>query len=262
MRLCVEIGLGLATALEHLHKNGLVHRDIKPSNVVFIHGRVKLADIGMVSKADETTSVIGTDGYMPAQGQGSPEGDIFGLGRLLYEIFTGLSPLQFPDIPASFGAEKEDAEIARELNLIINKACAPKVNERHKNAAELRGDLLLAQSGHNLRNLRDAARRARMLKWFGVAAAVVAVFSVVGYFSARSANKRADANAIAALRNEVKAKEQARHANARLVDAKLAQARAIREAGGWNRRFEALKAVGEAAAICSLLSDIARNGRQ
>ena len=227
-RQCVEIGLGLAAALDHLHKSGLIHRDIKPANIIFVHGRVKLADIGMVSNFDETASSIGTDGYMPTDGLGTSGGDIFGLGRLLYEISTGLSPLQFPDIPSSFGVEKEDEEIARELNLIINKACAPKAVDRHKNAAELRDDLLLAQSGHSLRKLRDADRRARALKWFGIAAGAVALFALVGYFSAESANRRARAS---------------------LVSARLAQVRALHTSEQAGRRQAALDAIEEAASI-------------
>jgi serine/threonine protein kinase len=46
---CVDIGIRLATALAHLHQNGLVHRDVKPSNVIFIAGIPKLADIGLVT---------------------------------------------------------------------------------------------------------------------------------------------------------------------------------------------------------------------
>ena len=42
---CLDIGLALTRALEHLHGNGLVHRDIKPSNVIFVHGVAKLAEI-------------------------------------------------------------------------------------------------------------------------------------------------------------------------------------------------------------------------
>src|SRR5438477_2415479 len=41
---CLEIGLSLTKALDHLHRNGLIHRDIKPSNVIFVNGIPKLAD--------------------------------------------------------------------------------------------------------------------------------------------------------------------------------------------------------------------------
>src|SRR5260221_14608828 len=45
---CLQLGLALATALEHLHGHDLIHRDIKPSNIIFVNGRPKLADIGLV----------------------------------------------------------------------------------------------------------------------------------------------------------------------------------------------------------------------
>ena len=48
---CLEIGLSLTNALDHLHKNGLVHRDIKPSNIIFVNGVPKLADIGQIGRA-------------------------------------------------------------------------------------------------------------------------------------------------------------------------------------------------------------------
>ena len=46
---CAYIGGELAYALHYLHAHGLVHRDIKPSNIVYVNGRPKLADIGLVA---------------------------------------------------------------------------------------------------------------------------------------------------------------------------------------------------------------------
>ena len=60
---CVKLGLKLASALEHLHTNGLVHRDIKPLNIIFVNGEPKLADIGLVTAIDDTQSLVGTAGY-------------------------------------------------------------------------------------------------------------------------------------------------------------------------------------------------------
>ncbi len=62
---CLQIGLALTTALEHLHRAGLIHRDIKPSNVIFVHGLPKLADLGLVTAAGRECSFVGTEGGMP-----------------------------------------------------------------------------------------------------------------------------------------------------------------------------------------------------
>ena len=61
---CTSIALSLATALDVLHRAGLVHRDIKPSNIIFVDGAAKLADIGLVVAQGESRSFVGTEGYI------------------------------------------------------------------------------------------------------------------------------------------------------------------------------------------------------
>lgn len=78
---CVEISQGLTKALSHLHHHGLVHRDIKPPNIIFVNGRPKLADIGLVAKADATLSFVGTESYLPPECPGKPPADIYSLGE-------------------------------------------------------------------------------------------------------------------------------------------------------------------------------------
>ena len=50
----------LADALHYLHAHGLVHRDIKPSNIVYVNGRPKLADIGLVAGSGVASGEVGT----------------------------------------------------------------------------------------------------------------------------------------------------------------------------------------------------------
>ena len=65
---CIDICASLAGTLQVLHDAGLLHRDIKPSNVIFVGGRPKLADIGLVVAIDEAGSLVGTTGFVPPEG--------------------------------------------------------------------------------------------------------------------------------------------------------------------------------------------------
>jgi len=88
-----QICLGLAAA----HENGILHRDLKPANIMLDgRGRVRITDFGLAGLAADladTREVAGTPAYMaPEQlqsGQVSQRSDIYSLGLLLYEIFTG-----------------------------------------------------------------------------------------------------------------------------------------------------------------------------
>jgi hypothetical protein len=160
---CVEIGLALASALAHLHRHGLVHRDIKPSNIIFVKGTPKLADIGLVTDADRTVSYVGTEGYIPPEGPGSVSADIYGLGKVLYEISTGKDRHEFPE-PLTQLASMPEQKLLLELNVIIHKACHSQPAERYRRAEEMRDDLALLQQGASIRKRRHHDRYRRMAR--------------------------------------------------------------------------------------------------
>jgi serine/threonine protein kinase len=143
VRECVELMLPLVSALEYVHSKDLVHRDIKPANVIFVAGIPKLADIGLVTAirgpGSRQTQVF-TPGYMVAELLGTPAGDFYGLGKILYEACTGQDRQQFPELPQA-AVEGPHATELFLLNPIILKACETTPQRNYQSAADLRADL-------------------------------------------------------------------------------------------------------------------------
>jgi hypothetical protein len=177
---CIRLGLALTTALEHLHRHGLVHRDIKPSNIVFVNGIPKLADIGLVARAERTMSFVGTEGYLPPEGPGTAQADLFSLGKVLYEISTGHDRQQFPDLPTNV-VELPDRAALAELNEVLVRACAPDVRQRYQSAAEMHADLALLQSGKSVARLRAVERRLKVVARAGAAVTAIAALVAGGW---------------------------------------------------------------------------------
>lgn len=132
---CIEHGAQVAEGLAHLHECGLTHRDIKPSNIIFVNGRAKLADIGLVAAAGQMT-FVGTEGFVPPEGPGTKLADIYSLGMVLYELSTGKDRLQFPELPDDIGEARTRPQWLA-LNDIILKACALQPKKRFASAREM-----------------------------------------------------------------------------------------------------------------------------
>ncbi len=101
----VEIGIQIADGLAAAHEKGIVHRDIKPENIMIRRdGIVQVMDFGLAKLRGTATrltkqgSTVGTAGYMsPEQIQGldvDHRSDIFSVGVVLYELFTGQLPFR------------------------------------------------------------------------------------------------------------------------------------------------------------------------
>jgi WD40 repeat protein/serine/threonine protein kinase len=109
----LELFIPICQAIQHAHQKGIVHRDLKPANILItlIDAKPvpKVIDFG-VAKAtsgkltDETLStafgaVVGTLEYMSPEQAGfsnddiDTRADIYSLGVILYELLTGLRPI-------------------------------------------------------------------------------------------------------------------------------------------------------------------------
>ena len=171
----VDAAFQVATALDAVHRLGIIHRDIKPENIMLRQdGIVKVLDFGVVKlvensqvlkqwekiqkklPADWTVpgSVVGTPHYM------SPEQitaldldvrtDIFSLGVVMYEMLTGRPPFKgasFGDLAASILRDEpspltqHSTQIPVELDRVVSKALRKDRNERYQTADELARDL-------------------------------------------------------------------------------------------------------------------------
>jgi len=116
LQFALSISIQISDGLSEAHKRGILHRDLKPANIMVTDGGlVKILDFGLakrknapqmhadapVSKSQQTgqqSSAFGTTAYMaPEQfiaGRSSQQSDIFSLGVILYEIFTGEHPFR------------------------------------------------------------------------------------------------------------------------------------------------------------------------
>jgi serine/threonine protein kinase len=173
---CISIGLALTTALEHLHSHGLVHRDVKPSNIIFVGGVPKLADIGLVASTDATMSFVGTSGFLPPEGPGTPQGDVYSLGKVLYEISMGQDRQEFPRLPPNL-TEFEDPPRLLELNAVILKACHHDPRQRYSSAQEMAADLALLQRGKSVKAMRRQQQRWAVGKKAGLAVVLLALLT-------------------------------------------------------------------------------------
>jgi len=241
-REAAQLVLRLAEALHHLHAHGLVHRDIKPSNIIFVEGRPKLADIGLVTDVGSSQSFVGTEGFIPPEGPGTPQADLFGLGKLLYELATGLDRLDFPRLPL------EDPALL-ELNEVMVRACAPKAADRYAQATELQADLNLFLGGRSLRRMRLIERHLARLKRFAMAASALMLLAAGTLWFLRNEHQHATkrAQVESGLRQRAEAAERA--TREQLFTALLEQARATVRSGELGQRMHALDALRRAAAI-------------
>ena len=150
-----------SSGLAYAHQQGIIHCDIKPQNMlVSKKGTLKITDFGIsraletISRNEKHSEVWGSPFYIsPEQAGGkppSPASDVYSLGVILYEVFTGKLP--FMDDDALILLEKHQTEkfippqkinptIPDYLEIIIAKALEKDPNRRFANGSEIFNEL-------------------------------------------------------------------------------------------------------------------------
>ncbi|OUZ12517.1 hypothetical protein BHE97_02100 [Aeromicrobium sp. PE09-221] len=158
----LSITADILSALDYSHRAGIIHRDIKPANIMLTPaGQVKVMDFGIAraiadssTAMTQTAAVIGTAQYLsPEQARGETvdaRSDIYSTGCVLYELLTGRPPF-VGDSPVSVAYQhvREEAtppsqlnpEVSVEIDHIVAKALAKRVDDRYSSAADMRKDI-------------------------------------------------------------------------------------------------------------------------
>jgi predicted Ser/Thr protein kinase len=147
----LEIIAQVAEGLQAIHDVGIIHRDLKTSNLMKdAHGVVRVMDFGiakrfapdarastiMASPHTATGQIVGTPDYIsPEQARGQRidlRTDIYSLGVVMYELFTGHVPF-----PADSPDDPMAARIPPPLLPVLEKALAKDPTHRYQSVRSL-----------------------------------------------------------------------------------------------------------------------------
>jgi len=85
-------------------------------------------------------SYVGTEGYVPPEGPGTVQADLYALGKVLYELSTGKDRQDYPELPTNL-KDSSDRPALRQLNEVFLAACERDPGKRYATAREMREDL-------------------------------------------------------------------------------------------------------------------------
>ncbi|VEU75490.1 serine/threonine protein kinase [Mycoplasmopsis maculosa] len=147
-------------AIHELHTLNIIHRDIKSSNILINKlNEIRILDFGLSLDPDsqrhtEETKVVGSVCYMAPElcttnTSPSRKSDIYALGILLFELLTGIYPIQGKDAQETLKKQSSQLMprvtdytlVPTALENVIIKATAKDPEKRYKSAYEMKRDL-------------------------------------------------------------------------------------------------------------------------
>lgn len=206
----IRLMIAVCQAVHHAHRHGVIHRDLKPGNIIVNEtGQPKVLDFGVArfSRDRQATmdgTVYGTLQYMsPEQASGERDvvdtrTDIYALGVIAFELFTGETPYEVPDEWSAqlatiiaeaplFDGPFIDGSSDFDLRLILETAMCHDQEDRYQSVSDLTSDLqrllanqpIMARPPSSWYALRKFVRRHRVSITLGLAAMLTLIIAVV-----------------------------------------------------------------------------------
>ncbi|MBC7602236.1 MAG: serine/threonine protein kinase, partial [Ramlibacter sp.] len=163
MGAALSIAIGVARALEAVHRAGVIHLDVNPANIVVsAQGKPTLIDFGLAIFAEQQTQaapggrLVGTLRYLSPEQTGrtgrvlDQRADLYGLGVTIYEMVTGRPPFEALDplrlvyehlVREPVAPSQIDARVPRLLSDLILRLLAKEPERRYQSAEGLLYDL-------------------------------------------------------------------------------------------------------------------------
>jgi hypothetical protein len=191
----IEIARQMCAGLREAHAQGIVHRDLKPQNImVDTGGVIKIMDFGIARSvsADTTLTIAGTPAYMaPEQAEGKPadhRSDIYSLGLILYEMFTGTLAFNDASAFARLARSSHDGptpprevepNVPEWLEAAIQKCLEKEPEKRFESVNEL--DILLCERLSEKLPSPSTAPAHRMFHFSRLASVIAGVVAVLAF---------------------------------------------------------------------------------
>lgn len=167
MQTILRVTEQIGGALDYAHDRGIIHRDLKPSNVLLDNGgNAYLADFGIARLQEEVTTadekrLVGTPSYIAPEMVRPDEpvthlADIYALGAMTYEMFTGDPPYVTGDPMAVLmshvmdpvpSVRDFDPNVSRAVDEAVQRSLAKSPADRYQSAGEFVAALRRAAEG-------------------------------------------------------------------------------------------------------------------